>query len=144
MQKTKALFPRKQLMRKCFRTKYKRRLTALLKHPFFWVLTVCGNSMIIAGTLSFYIFETPYRKHPLSLMDCLLWSTGIVTTIGYSNNEAFTFAGKLTILILMLGGTLFLWSYMAFLVSALITPELSSLENDIHQVEKELEDLQRN
>ena len=41
----------------------------------------------------------------------------------------------------MLTGPIFVWSYMAFLVTGLIAPELSSLERDVHEVERELHGL---
>tara|TARA_B110001454_G_C12723220_1_gene435915 strand:+ start:2652 stop:2795 length:144 start_codon:yes stop_codon:yes gene_type:complete len=39
---------------------------------------------------------------------------------------------------MMLFGTLFVWSYMAFLVTALIAPEISALEIEVKKVEVDL------
>ena len=119
---------------------YKQRLFILLTHPLFWTLTFIGNAMILAGSLILYKLESHAEK-PLQFMDCLLWSTGIVTTIGYVNYVPVTFLGKLTVLALMLLGTFFLWSYMAFLVSVFISPTLTSLEQEVLEVEKGLSDL---
>lgn len=96
--------------------------------------------MILIGSLILYNLESNIEK-PLSYMDCLLWSTGIVTTIGYVNYVPQTTLGKITVLALMLLGTFFLWSYMAFLVSVFIAPTLTSLEKEVLEVEKEISDL---
>ena len=104
-------------------------------------MTIVGNAIIIIGSLLLFVFEANTQNGVIDFLDCLLWSTGTVTTIGYGNFIAQTVYGKLTLLGLMLSGTLFVWSYMAFLVTGLIAPELSSLERDVHGVEKEIHDL---
>lgn len=121
-------------------TQYKSRFLALVKHPFFWILTVLGNSIIFFGSLLIYFVECGSQKS-LQFIDCLLWATGLVTTIGYGDFNPQTLAGKFVILALMMSGTLFVWSYMGFLVTGLIAPELTSLEQDVHDVEKEIKTL---
>lgn len=74
----------------------------------------------------------------MQFLDCILWSAGTVTTVGYGEMTPHTVMGKLTVLGLMLFGTLFVWSYMAFLVTGLIAPELASLERDVHEFEKDI------
>lgn len=123
--------------------KYKYRFLALVKHPLFWVLTLGGNSIVVAGSLFLYNFERGSPGASTDYLDYLLWSMGTVTTIGYGNYTPVTFAGKITILTLMAAGTLFVWSYMGFLVTGLIAPELSSLERDVHDVEKGVEEVER-
>lgn len=122
---------------------YKKRFLALIKHPFFWVLTIVGNSTILIGSLLIYWTENSFGKVPLGFLDSLLWSTGLVTTIGYGDFTPETTAGKIIVLILMMSGTLFIWSYMAFLVTGIMAPEISSLEKDVHEVEKEIRDLKK-
>ena len=122
------------------KVEFYKRFIALVKHPMFWFLTIAGNAMIGLGSLALFYLEAAGEK-PLQFVDCLLWSTSIVTTIGYSSYVPQTFFGKITVMGLMLIGTLFLWSYMAFLVSALISPALSSLEREVQDVEKELSNL---
>ena len=121
------------------------RFKTLLKQSFFWNLTAAGNAIIVAGSVFLYRFESLSQGDtPLDFFDCLLWSTGTVTTIGYGNYIPHSIPGKLTIMLLMLFGTLFVWSYMGFLVTGLITPELASLEKDVHEVEKELQEIRHN
>lgn len=64
-----------------------------------------------------------------------------MTTVGYGSYTPETISGKFMILALMLFGTLFVWSYMAYVVRALIAPELSTLEKDVHELEKEVHQL---
>ncbi|MEI7973084.1 MAG: potassium channel family protein [Bdellovibrio sp.] len=120
-----------------------RRFQMLLRKPFFWLLTFLGQIVIWIGALGLYFFEAEVSEPPASFLDALLWSTGIVTTVGYGNFVAQTTVGKWMVLGLLLMGTLFVWTYMGFVVTALIAPELSAIEKDVHEVEKELHELQK-
>ncbi|WP_409479880.1 ion channel [Pseudobdellovibrio sp. HCB154] len=122
-------------------TQYKSRFLALVKHPFFWFLTIFGNSVILLGSVLIYFFEAELSEKSLQFIDCILWSAGLVTTIGYADFTPQSLGGKIVVLTLMMCGTLFIWSYMGFLVTGMITPELSSLEQDVHDVEKEIKDM---
>ncbi len=118
--------------------KYWKRFVVLINHPIFWILTIAGNAMIFIGAILLFYLEAGGRELPLKFVDCLVWSTSIVTTIGYVTFLPNSFFGKITVIGLMLLGTFFLWSYMALLVSAFISPALSSLEKEVLDVEKEL------
>lgn len=120
-----------------------KRLGALFKQPFFWTLTGIGNSLILIGSISLYLSEESTQPAPFKFIDSLLWSTSLVTTIGYGNHVPLTTYGKVTVLILMMLGTLFVWSYMAFIVTALISPELTTLEKDLDEVEREIIELKQ-
>lgn len=98
---------------------------------------------MLSGSGLLWIFEARAEESKIAFIDCLLWSAGTITTIGYGNFTPQTFSGKITILILMLLGTVFVWSYMAFLVTALIAPELAALERDVEEMEKELREMRR-
>lgn len=122
---------------------YKKRFIALIKHPFFWVLTIVGNSTILLGSLLLFFCENSSPGIRVGFLDCLLWATGLVTTIGYGDFTPQTTSAKIVVLLLMMTGTLFVWSYMAFLVTGIMAPEISSLEKDVHDVEKEIRDLKK-
>lgn len=87
--------------------------------------------MILGGSALLMLFESNANEEPKMFLDYVLWSAGTVTSVGYSDFTPQTIPGKLTILFLMLSGILFVWSYMAFLVAALLAPELADIENDI-------------
>lgn len=117
-----------------------KRFLNLFRNPFFWALTITGNGVMLGGSFLLWMFESE-REVPLGILDCVLWSVGTVTTVGYGDWAAHTTTGKLVILALMLFGTVFVWSYMAFLVTGLIAPELAALERDVHDVELEVRGL---
>ncbi len=123
--------------------RYKNRFAALIKHPFFWILTVGGNAIVLLGAVLLFNFESGSPAGPKEFIDSLLWSMGTVTTIGYGNFMPMTLSGKITLLVLMALGTLFVWSYMVFLVTGLINPELSSIEKEVQDVEKEVRDVEK-
>lgn len=120
---------------------YQKRFLNLVKQPFFWVLTVAGNLIVLVGGCLLQYFEGNSPTASQEYIDYLLWSMGTVTTVGYSNFTPVTIAGKWTIFFLMASGTLFIWTYMAFLVTGLIAPELANLERDVHTFEKELKEV---
>ena len=120
---------------------YPRRILALLRHPLFYVLTIAGNSVILCGSLLLYHFESATQSRAIDFLDCLLWAVGTVTTVGYADLAPQTFGGKITLLGLMVLGTLFVWSYMGFLVTGLIAPDLSAMEHDLRAMEKEIHGL---
>lgn len=121
---------------------FKKRILTLIKHPFFWVLTITGNTAIFVGSLLLYWFENSEQVQ-ISFMDCLLWAAGLITTVGYGDFTPQSTLAKVVVLLLMLSGTLFIWLYMAFLVSGIMAPEISSLERDVHDVEKEIRGLKK-
>lgn len=124
--------------------RFRNRFKIIFRHSFFWTLTIIGNSIMIAGSLLLMLCESKSQPRVLEYIDYLLWSAGLITTIGYGDYMAHTFAGKIVTLCLMLLGTLFIWSYMAFFVTGLFAPELASLEKEFHDVEKEVHQLTEN
>jgi len=119
---------------------FKKRFEILFKHPFFWILTIIGNGFITIGGSFIWLVEFP-GNNSVKFIDCLLLSAGMMTTVGYGSYAPETTLGKLIVLGLMLIGTLFIWLYMAFLVTVLITPEINSIEKEFHEIEKEILDL---
>ncbi|WP_168196558.1 potassium channel family protein [Bdellovibrio sp. ZAP7] len=119
---------------------YITRFTAMISHPLFWILTLAGNIMIVLGAVLIYYSESFGSNHP-NFIDCLMWSTSIVTTIGFIPWVPETQVGKVTAIALMFFGTFFVWSYMAFLVTTLISPALSSIEKEVEDVERELSEI---
>ena len=114
------------------------RLATLFKQPMFWFMTLLGNGLVFLGSGFFYFVEHEKNPGAQSFLDCIAWAVGTVTTIGYGDITPQTTVGKILGIFLMMGGTLFLWSYMALLVSALITPDLSFLEKEIKELDEDL------
>ena len=99
---------------------------------------------MLFGGWTLMMIESSAQTRLLQYIDYLLWSAGLITTIGYGDYMAQTVLGKFIVLIMMLIGTLFIWSYMAFLVTGLFAPELASLEKEVHEFEKEVLDFKKN
>lgn len=112
------------------------RIESLIRTPLFWILTVWGNSFILIGAALIYKFEGPLNPLAQDFMECLIWSVGLVTTVGASNIVPVTLAGKIVMLAMMMGGAVFLWSYMALFIGALVDPELKTLEDQVSSLQE--------
>jgi voltage-gated potassium channel len=118
--------------------RFQKRLFALLSNTFFWVITLVVNSLALSGAFIFHHLESGQNPNIKSFLDSFGWSVGLITTIGFGDVVPVTNEGKILSILMMAGGTIFLWVYMAFFVSALISPELTRLEHEISDVESEL------
>lgn len=98
--------------------------------------------MIILGALFFHYLEFGINPELHSLLDSFAWVVGLVTTVGNSPVFPVSIAGKWLSIFLMLGGSLFLWSYMGLIVSALISPELALIEKEVRHLETDMDQLQ--
>ncbi len=114
------------------------RLKTLLKTPLFWLITLWGNACIFGGALFFYSLE--YTQNPAlhSILDSLGWAVGIVTTVGGSEIHPVTDAGKILAIFMMMGGALFLWSYMALFIGILVEPELGVIQREVSEIQNDL------
>lgn len=119
------------------------RLKRLLNQPVFWLVTFLGNGLVLLGAVSFYWAEAKVNPALQSFIDSLFWAVSTVTTVGYGSVVPVTFAGKVIGIGLMIFGTLFLWSYMALFVGAIISPDLTKLETEIRGLEEDLSQLQK-
>lgn len=113
------------------------RLAPLVKMPAFWAVTVIGNGFILCGATGLYYFEKGTQSKPLTELDSLSWAIGLVTTVGYGNLTPVTTEGKILGILLMIGGTLFLWSYMGLLVGVLLAPDISLIEKELKGIKRE-------
>lgn len=100
--------------------------------------------MLLGSFLLMWSERSVPSKASYEFVDFLLWSAGLITTIGYGDSMATTFAGKMVVLGLMLFGTLFLWLYMAFLVNILFIPEFLKMEKEFKEIEKEMHEIKVN
>lgn len=126
------------------------RAISLIRTPVFWILSFWGNVFIIFGASLIQKFEAPVNPVAENFLDCLIWSVGVVTTVGSSNIHPITTEGKILMIIMMMFGAIFLWSYMALFIGALVDPELKMIEKEVSglqeaskQDEELLQELQR-
>lgn len=113
------------------------RIGFLFRTPIFWLLTIGGNLFMFSGAFALHRLESEINPQTQSLLDCVSWAVGIVTTVGASPITPITTNGKVLMILMMIGGTVFLWSYMALFIGALIGPELKEIESDVAQLQNE-------
>jgi Ion channel len=113
------------------------RLIPLVKMPVFWLISLLGNGFVAFGAVVLFYLEHDHQVKPLTLLDCVSWSVGLVTTIGYGDLIPGTDGGKILGIVMMIGGTLFLWSYMALFVGVLLAPDISLIESEIKGIKRE-------
>jgi hypothetical protein len=114
-----------------------RRIGFLFRTPIFWLLTIGGNLYMFLGALTLHWLESDTNPQAQSLLECFNWAVGIVTTVGASPITPGTTSGKVLMIFMMIGGTVFLWSYMALFIGALVGPELRDIETEVNQLHAE-------
>lgn len=80
-------------------------ILTMVRSPEFFTLTIIGNLLIAMSSGLFYLLEKDINKNLHSFMDAIWWSYATVTTTGYGDITAVTFAGKILGILLMLLGT---------------------------------------
>jgi voltage-gated potassium channel len=116
-----------------------KRIILLFKQPIFWAVTIFGNAFVLIGAILFHFIEKDQQENTITFLDSLNWAVGLVTTIGYGDIMPITSMGKVLGIVLMIGGTVFLWSYMALLVGAIVAPEMNFFEREIKDIESGIE-----
>lgn len=115
------------------------RLTRLITQPVFLLITVWGHLTILAGSVGFYFFEHNDNRAIHSFLDAIYWAVATITTVGYGEASPVTPGGKIVGIIMMVLGSIFLWTYMALFVSALVAPEIKVVESEIEDIEADVE-----
>jgi hypothetical protein len=77
----------------------------------------------------------------VQFVDSLSWAVGMVTTVGGGTVYPVTLSGKILGIFMMMGGALFLWSYMALFIGILIEPELSHIQREVDEIQHDFRDL---
>jgi len=116
------------------------RLLALIKTPLFWWITLWGNAFIVGGAIAIHLLESPLNPTIPSFLDSLSLAVGMVTTVGGGNVHPQSLLGKCLAMFMMMGGALFLWTYMALFVGALIDPVLSTIQREISEIQRDVQD----
>lgn len=117
------------------------RLKHLIRQPIFLYVTLLGHAVVLIGTVLFYHFENGTNPQVDSLFESLFWAIATVSGVGESGIVPITIHGKIVAMVTMILGSLFLWSYAALFVGALVSPEIRLVEDEVRQfsdVEKKL------
>lgn len=118
----------------------KKRVFSLVRTPFFWLITLWGNSCVAFGAAAFHYLEAGKNPGVHHFLDSLVWAVGIVTTVGGGDINPVTSSGKVLSILMMMGGALFLWSYMALFVGAFVDPELKYIEREVSELQHDMEE----
>ncbi len=107
---------------------FARRIRSLVKQPVFIVLTIIGNSLVVASSLLLYHFEHGLNPKINSILDTIWWAVATVTTVGYGDISPVTTFGKIIGIFMMIIGTALFWCYTALFAGAIMTEEVHDLE----------------
>ncbi|MBL7716154.1 MAG: two pore domain potassium channel family protein [Bdellovibrionales bacterium] len=114
--------------------RYLSRLGHLARQPVFVFLTIWGHVWILGLAGLFFHFEDG-NPGLQSYFDALYWAISTVTTVGFGDIHATTSVGKVISILLMLFGSLFLWSYVGLIVAAFISPDVREMERELTKLE---------
>lgn len=112
------------------------RLMQLLRQPIFWAVTLWGHAIVLGGGALFYYIEAETNPQVQTLLDALFWSVSTVSSVGSSGIVPMTAHGKVLAIVVMISGTSFVWFYTALFVSALLSPEVKNVEQEIWELEQ--------
>ena len=115
------------------------RLKALLSHPLFLFLTLLGNGFMLIGAALFYLIEHGTNPKLGDFLDALWWSVATVTTVGYGDIGPVTTLGKWIGILMMIFGTALFSSFTALFASILMQPELTVIEEEVRELEREMQ-----
>lgn len=118
-------------------------LLRLFRQPIFGFVTIWGHLSILAGALSFYVFEHPANPAPHGFFSAYYWAISTAVTVGSADVQPVTLGGKLTAVFLMVAGALFLWTYTALFAASLVSPVVRRVRRDVAEMGDEMEDLER-
>ncbi|MBS1960610.1 MAG: two pore domain potassium channel family protein [Bdellovibrionales bacterium] len=118
------------------------RVVRLFRQPVFWLITALGNGFVVAGAAGFHLSENGKNPAIGSFLDSFYWAVSTVTSVGYGAVSPLTAGGKIIGILLMMVGTLFMWSYMALFVGAIVSPDLEQLEREVEELESDLSEFQ--
>lgn len=113
----------------------------LFTNPIFPLLTVAGNFLILAGAGALYYLEHGRNPKIETFLDTIWWAVATVTTVGYGDISPITPYGKIIGIVLMILGTALFWSFTALFADAVLTQEITDLEDELRTIAKRLTDL---
>lgn len=93
----------------------------LIISPFFILLTIAGNGMILISGFLFWAIENDVNPKVVRYMDAIWWGFATATTTGYGDITPVTDAGKILSIFLMLMGLALFSIYTALFADTIIS-----------------------
>jgi voltage-gated potassium channel len=115
-------------------------LFRLVRQPIFLFVTIWGHAVILLGAAGFFWAETGNNPQVHSFFDSYYWAISMATTVGNAELAPVSTVGKVIAILLMVFGSLFLWSTMALLAASFVAPAVRRAERE---VEAEVERVER-
>jgi len=115
----------------------------LFRQPVFIFVTLWGHLSILLGAAAFQYFESSSGPAPHGFFSAYYWAISVATTVGSADVQPHTLGGKVVAVLMMVTGSLFLWSYTALFAASLVTPVMRRVGKEVHEIETEVEELGR-
>lgn len=93
----------------------------LVSSPFFIVLTIIGNGLILMCSFLFWFLEEGINPKVVRYLDAVWWSFATATTTGYGDIVPYTDLGKILSILLMLLGLAIFSMYTAMFAEIIIS-----------------------
>lgn len=117
-------------------------LIRLFRQPIFMFVTLWGHAVIFLGAVAFRYLEAGANEQEPSLFHSYYWAISTATTVGSSDLVPATPGGKIVAILLMVFGSLFLWSYTALFAASFVAPAVQKMEREVgaevERVEREI------
>lgn len=117
-------------------------LAHLGRMPLFLFVTLWGHASILGGAAVFFWVERGLNPRELHFLDAYYWAISIVTTVGNSELNPVTVSGKVTGIILMVFGSLFLWSYTALFAAGFVSTAVKRVGREVQELEESVEEME--
>lgn len=115
----------------------------LFSNPIFPLLTIAGNLLIVSGAGFLFWLEHGQNPKIETFLDTIWWAVATVTTVGYGDISPTTPYGKVVGLIMMILGTALFWSFTALFADAVLSEEISDLEDELKLIANRLGHLRK-
>lgn len=115
----------------------------LFRQPIFLFVTFWGHATILAGAASFHHFESGVNPKVESYFTAYYWAISTAMTVGGADIFPVTFAGRATAILLMMTGSLFLWSYAALFAASVVIPTVRQFGREVRELEANVQEMER-
>lgn len=118
------------------KTESKKLLKAFFSPAFLYTIFV-GNLILVLATVAVFFLERGHNPHVRSYWDSLWWGVATITTVGFGDIVPMTWGGRLIGMVLMYTGTVLFITFTGMLVFHWLQEEVSPLEKEIAEEERE-------
>ena len=117
------------------------RVSSLIRHPIFGVLTLFGNGIIALSAYVFFLLEHPTNPKVKTYFDGLWWAVTTCTTVGDGDILPTTPMGRILGITMMIFGTALFCSFTALFSAVLMGSQIDELKTEVTEDEIVVEEL---